>query len=183
MKLKELIERSIKRYPRMYLSRTDVLEHLFVVNGNGYEWVGGELVDACEDLYPEGYIPGDVQLKEMRKSMQLLMDKIVLALTKDGKPLPKNIQRMMAKDKAEKEVKFNWRKTAERTVPMRNNPYPLCEYAKLVTLPPDIKPDYKAAAAEVTRMILSSKHRTSAMRFNKDYVKRYPELLKLAKEA
>lgn len=40
----------IHDYPMLFSTRTDVLHFLFAVVGNGYEWVGGELVEQ----FPEG---------------------------------------------------------------------------------------------------------------------------------
>lgn len=40
-----IVEDCIAKYPGLFPSRTDVLHHLFVVLGCGYEWQDGRLVD------------------------------------------------------------------------------------------------------------------------------------------
>lgn len=45
----ETIRRGLYYFPSLYKSRADVLHHLFLVIGNGYEWVDGELVLAYKD--------------------------------------------------------------------------------------------------------------------------------------
>lgn len=39
----------IRRCPTTYANRTQVLHHLFLVLGNGYRWVDGDLVDVTGD--------------------------------------------------------------------------------------------------------------------------------------
>ena len=50
MTLKNNIRESLLYYPSIFVNALDVLHHLYCVNGNGYEWVNGELVEysGCE---------------------------------------------------------------------------------------------------------------------------------------
>lgn len=41
----------IMRYPDLYPKRTSCLNHLLCVNGNGYEWINGELISDYEIEY------------------------------------------------------------------------------------------------------------------------------------
>ncbi len=43
--LKQTIKYGMLRYPTLFPNPVNVLEHLFCVIGNGYEWIDGELVD------------------------------------------------------------------------------------------------------------------------------------------
>jgi hypothetical protein len=45
MTLKNNIRESLLYFPTIYDNALDVLHHLYCVNGNGYEWVNGELVE------------------------------------------------------------------------------------------------------------------------------------------
>ena len=50
MTLKNNIRASLLYYPVIFVNALDVLHHLFCVNGNGFEWLNGELVECggCE---------------------------------------------------------------------------------------------------------------------------------------
>lgn len=48
-KLDTLIRRSILRHPLIFTTRWDVLFHLYLTIGGGYEWVDGELVEVFSD--------------------------------------------------------------------------------------------------------------------------------------
>src|SRR5271154_2390826 len=49
MNLEEQIYYSCAAYSSIHPNRAAVLNHLFVVLGNGYEWENGELVECCGD--------------------------------------------------------------------------------------------------------------------------------------
>lgn len=44
-KLDQHVKRSMLQYPTLYKTRTEVLVHLYLVLGNGYDWIKGELRD------------------------------------------------------------------------------------------------------------------------------------------
>lgn len=44
MKVKDAVKASIMLYPTIHKTKLDVYEHMFLVIGNGYDWVNGELV-------------------------------------------------------------------------------------------------------------------------------------------
>ena len=44
MKVKDAVKASIMLYPTIQKTKLDVYEHMFLVIGNGYDWVNGELV-------------------------------------------------------------------------------------------------------------------------------------------
>ncbi len=49
MRLEETLLQSFYYYPTLFQKRMDVMNHMFLTLGNGYYWVGGELVDIlCE---------------------------------------------------------------------------------------------------------------------------------------
>ncbi len=85
----------LKNYPIVFGDEYDVLEHLFFVNGNGYEWNDGCLIDP----YPE----------------PSLVAQLGLEFVADAREVPHRI-------------------------------YRICKYAKILSLPDDIQPDWLAAA-------------------------------------
>lgn len=38
----------LTQYPSLFKNKTDCFRHLFLTNGNGYDWVDGELVSICD---------------------------------------------------------------------------------------------------------------------------------------
>ncbi len=52
-KLDTQVRQSLLGYPLIFATRADVLEHMFLVVGNGYEWVGGSLVDVFDKGFDE----------------------------------------------------------------------------------------------------------------------------------
>lgn len=44
MKVKDAVKASLMLYPTIQKTKLDVYEHMFLVIGNGYDWVNGELV-------------------------------------------------------------------------------------------------------------------------------------------
>jgi hypothetical protein len=47
MTVKESLRISLLLYPSILQNKWAVYHHWFAVNGNGYEWENGELVDIC----------------------------------------------------------------------------------------------------------------------------------------
>jgi hypothetical protein len=44
MKAEETIQAVFDSYPKLFQTRLEVLHHMFIVPGNGYRWLNGELV-------------------------------------------------------------------------------------------------------------------------------------------
>jgi hypothetical protein len=49
MTYEQTLKRCMELYPSLFIDENSVLHHLFFVNGNGYEWENGQLVD----VFPE----------------------------------------------------------------------------------------------------------------------------------
>ena len=136
MEYKEELRISMKYYPRLFLDEEDFLHHVFFVNGNGYEWVEGELCSDTEEhlliqynnmkrQYPRYY---GKTLKETRQKeiehrrffIENMKDECGYYLLDDGR-LGRQI-------------------------------YPICQYAKIVNIPENIKPDWLNAAHKAIQM-------------------------------
>jgi len=124
------IVNAIMRYPILYkdinfnYSKEKVLDQLFFVNGNGYEWVNGELVSEEELLYNS--IPEDYFNKTIMEKVENTFKKVLY-----GK-----------KEFKEIELKSNRVLTV----------YPICEYAKILHLPDDIELDWLLGALDAILM-------------------------------
>ena len=51
MKYRESVKNSLLVYSTIHGTRLDVDDHLFATNGNGYEWIDGELSCGCTKAY------------------------------------------------------------------------------------------------------------------------------------
>lgn len=70
--LEELISRSLTDYPDLFPDRRYVLDHLFCVIGNGYEWCRGGLVDrfpGLRDVEREFHKKREEELEQIEQSV------------------------------------------------------------------------------------------------------------------
>ena len=49
MNLKDSVINSMREYPSISGNKLDVYDHLFLTNGNGYDWVNGELIEPSNE--------------------------------------------------------------------------------------------------------------------------------------
>lgn len=74
-KVDKLVKRSLLEYPSLYSCRLKVLRHLFLTNGNGYEWNSkGCLVNICDKKRFDGKMKFS-DLEEREKNRKEMQDK------------------------------------------------------------------------------------------------------------
>lgn len=166
MKVELTIQEMFDNYPTLFKERSDCLNHLFCVIGNGYDWVNGELVEDGED-YP---------LEEQ---------KVFESRLKDGKAFQYN--KMSLRDEAveyhrrriekhpEEDTPFERKFNEEYFKSIPDDQYHKHErrkrwyfyvnipgheridlhknYSYLWNYPEDIKPDWKEALEETKRLL------------------------------
>lgn len=168
MNAHDTIKQSILKYPSLYNNKLDVYDHLFLTNGNGFEWVNGELVSkenengslySTEDAIAK--IFSHTRLEERARSISILFDfgdisdteyfnKILFRLTDSlkrevEKVLPDNVERMM-----------NDMSVIKDKGPVDNtNLYPLCKYAKIMNIPDNVTESWKEALREFYNWLMS----------------------------
>jgi hypothetical protein len=152
-------------YPSLFTDEEDVLEHLFFVNGNGFEWKNGELVERYEEPTPAQ------MLRKARRDDRATYKNQIASYKRcglDTAHLRRELYDRLHKSPAvlrKQEVarRFEmveqgwsgdsgWRienGTLVRPI------YPLCEYAKILHVPADVKPDWLAAARKAYEMARS----------------------------
>ncbi len=130
MNVANTIKQGLLGYPSLFQTPGDVLHQLFVVNGNGYEWAGGQLVywtdgrkDATEWI--------EAQIAEARErghseGLELYYEEMQhrFEFTK------LNIDRIV------EHGEHRYRKSI----------YPICQYAKIMCVPDNVQDDWLAAA-------------------------------------
>lgn len=193
-------------YPTLFVDEADVLHHLFFVNGNGYEWVEGELVDVFDpdiDSLVERRRRYHIELaqKELDKARQEAQrDKRASPAIKrhlerrvkyyegrlalEMKP-PKaqraaerryRIRRCKQERPAGSRIRSAW--IIDKQGELRRFLYPLCEYADILHTPADVKPDWlKAAMKALTLVGGPFIHRPGDARTNKKYLRQALKLL------
>ncbi len=170
---KNTIKESLLSYPTLYKKEEDVLEHLFFVIGNGYEWKNGQLVDIdgkrgsmesrvkeiwddrlqrehCSKIFkvdwPEGFYPKTVD------------DPIIQALWKAQDDFRKKCIEIGVRDG-----------DTERSI------YPISGYCKLYSVPKDVKPDWLAAAHKAYDLAKSGYWKTT--QHDRDHLAKIKKLL------
>ena len=110
------------------------LEHCFFVNGNGYDWKDGELVDGYTDEERSRMVAElDANLKYMDEQFEKTIDDLVSNFGA--------IREEILNSKSESEQQLeDKRNNYPREI------YPICCFACINHLPDDIKPDWLDAA-------------------------------------
>lgn len=131
MSPEETIRYAIRNFPTLFhdTGRAGVLHHLFFVNGNGYDWVNGELVDPYDN---EEY---ERPRRPIEDAPEILRD------------IYETVEREIAAIR--QEVRENLDEYCAMMVwPAPHRVYPLCQYADVLNIPDDVTADWKAAAVE-----------------------------------
>lgn len=152
------VERAIFRayaeYPTLYgrspWSRWHILEHLFVTNGNGFEWEKGMLVEVCRRGRPTPlkdvrFRTGQDEVERWAQRDQE-QDGSMLASIERWRKLGEQSPYEELFDPAHHEAEW-----ATKGPPTQM--YPLCEYAELLNVPDDVHADWLAAAFDVVAML------------------------------
>ena len=152
MRLEKQIYRLLWEYPTSYEDRTAALHHLFIINGNGYEWRDGELrtygdtsklspFDQIDEWFishiaQQKAIEGEEWNEEWQAEWQRRCDR--------------RLTDRIAKTKL---VRQEITMRVQSKLPLTHL-YPLCQYGKVCNLPADIKEDWLAGAQEAVDLAL-----------------------------
>lgn len=132
-------------YPQLFPTRAHVINHLYFVNGNGYEWFEGRLHEGTDEKTaavakmllngdPETWIQKYVEDHDRGRFSHL---------------------HKVEEELRELSRKFGLPEMAPM-VPIEAvslSIYPVCEYACIANLPEDIRPDWLAGAEEALELI------------------------------
>ncbi len=162
------VVQAIRTYPSLYRCRTDVLHHFFCVNGNGMEWVSGELISS----YEEPVRTLDDILHDERAAVAERMDflrgfeidadrnKQVEARAR-AKVLYENTVLRYRFENADDLAHVQWDAIPIGETLAHPKPiYPLCDYARMNAVPDDVKPDWLAAVREMIFVVFRAPART-----------------------
>ena len=169
MDVETTIKNSLLMHPTVEHNRLSVLNHLFLVIGNGYEWKKGELVE--------------VGKRKGNATIEKAILKIVTSnLAKDNLRTWFDVGELLGNGHGENEdyafdflserltndiknsiiLTFDIENRMKDMTPysdLKKFPftfYPICEYSELCNLPKDIKPDWLAAAKEIYEFVVAN---------------------------
>jgi hypothetical protein len=160
--------RMMRQYPTLFPSEAQVWHHLFFVIGNGYEWDGGELI-ACRERSDEEvfrdrarrHLSMYKRAEEFDDSMAALLDHedpevAAIAVRAKRRAEATHKVRSLAKRKG-LAMAGRWltEQEAKDARPEPETLYPLCEYARILHVPDDVKPDWLDAAKRALAWAMS----------------------------
>lgn len=147
MNVADTLWQCFNRYPTLYQSRADVIDQLFFVIGNGYEWKSGELV--CGKRLTEQEIVQD-RVEHALRSAERWAEYV--ARVERSEPDFAAI----AEERLNEEFAL---KIGPRRVRQRMDFYPVCEYSRINGVPDDVRPDWLRLAREAARMLITAETR------------------------
>lgn len=163
MNLHELVVSEIKNHPSIFKNRFSVLHHYFCVNGNGLEWIDGELADRypSESNFNPYHTDKEIFDEEVRRREFLENSKEkewmkILTINEMLESMMEHTYKYYYKHNQEIDYIINNAEELAKDVTVRRNIYPLCRYAKIVNIPDDIDPKWLEVVFEVIKMILSA---------------------------
>lgn len=168
MRLEQTIQHVLDNYALAYQQRIHVLDQLFCVIGNGYEWVGGELV---ANEYGEERIDNSriLEPNEQAKPDPAILDAMIQAHV-DSIEKEEEEYRVMFRSKgvSEEDILDLYPHDSTRFEKVKKRYtrgtddfsfYPLSlGSSALFTMPEDVKPDWLEGAKETVLLLLKHGH-------------------------
>lgn len=153
MTVETTIQKMFDEYPRLFSTRQECYNFLFCVIGNGYEWKRGQIVCVDDD--------------EEDRNLQMWeeMDYADLQDAWESAGIkPKAVQSEMNVAERQREDEAIHNLFGENGLkdglpdiepydPDKHRWYPISEYSLIKRVPPDVKPDWKAAVEECKIML------------------------------
>lgn len=136
------IKVSLLAYPSLFQIREQVLNHLYCVLGNGYDWWDGRLRETCEDEKIETV---ETMLFERKPEEEIQ----AWVKSKDDTRLDtalKEIDELLKKLGVERDEN-----RVLQMFPFRI--YPVCDLCAIMKLPDQIRPDWLAGAEEAVDLM------------------------------
>lgn len=172
MNLKDSVINSMREYPSISGNKLDVYDHLFLTNGNGYDWVNGELIE------PSNEKPNVISIEEAIDKLfndefriDLTTDRMFFyigELNKDEKVVKESLQYDLKRYAQDVKTIVNAEKAVNQSL-FEIEPiisldglepecilYPLSQYSKIMNIPDDIKPDWLDGIKEMMNYLLNS---------------------------
>jgi len=145
MNVKKSLKNCLLLYPSIFPNKWSVYHHWFCVNGNGYDWVKGELIDISDKKEIDIKSAIGKHFKEFERGL------FEWGINSSVKRLKEAVLSGIEVD-----LRINDFTPKEKRHSQTKSPiYPLCEYAQILNIPKNIKPDWKEAAIEFHKYLKS----------------------------
>lgn len=154
MNIETTLKLALLNYPYIYENKWEVYHQLFICNGNGYEWVNGELEGYGDDMV------SSIELAIKRQFDSWLGDRLL------DRPLKFSIEN--CRDMCISITK--WEERIKDFTCNQDKIYSLCDYAKIMNIPEDIKPAWREAVMEMYNWLTKNPDKTSEE--DKEYISR-----------
>lgn len=172
MNLKDRVIDSMREYPSISRNKLDVYDHLFLTNGNGYDWVNGELIEKYNKRLNIISIEEAIdKLFNDESRIDLITDRMFFyigVLNKEEKVVKESLQYDLVRYAQNVKTIVNAEKAVNQSL-FEIEPiisldglepecflYPLCEYSKIMNIPDNIKPDWLDGIKELMDYLLNS---------------------------
>ncbi|MGW9022646.1 hypothetical protein ACWGQ5_00065 [Streptomyces sp. NPDC055722] len=156
----------IRKFPCAFANRTQALHHVLVVLGCGYRWQGGELVYgnavSRDCLRTHQFVISEVQVRRWRE-LGIEVPEEVLIGTCPAEGLRSRAAVL-----------------AVTPGPLRHEVYPAGPGSNLLTVPPDVTADWRAAVEELAGVVVPAWR--AEVRMNEYCERRRCEALRLAEQ-
>jgi len=137
------LKNSLLMYPSIFENKWSVYHHWFIVNGNGYKWLNGELVYMGMNGENREYTVYDGVINSINSRFK----------NKFTPPLSPSF----SKDRLIEDINriFDINNRMKDFTPT-GDLYPLCEYSKILNIPPNIKMDWYSAVKEFYHYLIDN---------------------------
>ena len=137
MKFEQTIEIMQTMYPSLFYHKCNALDHLFFVNGNGYDWINGELV--CEED------------KQYDNKKDYMLDSVIHYLSLQITVQLSYTNRKKAEEFVKDYIYPNLSVAGKLNIIHaydKDTVYPICQYAAIACIPDNIQPNWAQGAYE-----------------------------------
>lgn len=197
MNLKDSVINSMREYPSISENKLDVYDHLFLTNGNGYDWVNGELIE------PSNEKPNVISIEEAIDKLfndeyriDLTTDRMffyIEELEKEEKVVKESLQNDLKRYAQDVKTIINAEKAVNQSL-FEIEPiisldglepectlYPLSKYSKIMNIPDDIKSDWLDGIKELMDYLLNSEF-PSVIEYRTTYKNELNQVIERIKE-
>lgn len=172
MTVRDTVYESLLSYPTLYSNALDVYDHLFCVNGNGYEWKNGELVAVCDDekhitnikdavmyilnKYLIEYFKDDDNPISRLMSLRITLNDnkgIPIIFTNHNKNVIEYVKRIFEVEQRVDDFSVIPDPIFKHNKDYKYELYPLCKYANICNIPDDVKYDWFLACKKMLHIM------------------------------
>lgn len=197
MNLKDKVIDSMREYPSISENKLDVYDHLFLTNGNGYDWVNGELIEKYNERLNVISIEEAIdKLFNNESRIDLTTDRMFFyigELNKEEKVVKESLQYDLVRYAQDVKTIINAEKLANQSLfeiePITSldglkpecTLYPLSNYSKIMNIPDDIKSDWLEGIKELMNYLLNSEF-PSVVEYRTKYKNELNQVIERIKE-